>query len=115
MECFWRLYVKTESGQNCKYVHMDSRDIHKQGAALGTPGSQLGVSLSIMLSGPSWGSALPGLHAQALAAHLLGRGLHGAGDMPWQGQDLLVDGVQDPFRLREEGIFQLVGRGDPVA
>lgn len=36
------------------------------------------------------------LNPQALAAHLLGRSLDRAGDMPRQGQDLLVDGVQDP-------------------
>ncbi len=35
--------------------------------------------------------------------------------MSLQREDPLVDGVNDPGRLREEGIFQFVGRSDPVA
>ena len=35
--------------------------------------------------------------------------------MSLQGQDLFMDRIDDPFRLREEGIFQLISRCDPIA
>ena len=34
--------------------------------------------------------------------------------MALQGNDLGVDGVEDPAGLREEGVFQLVSGSDPV-
>ena len=48
------------------------------------------------------------LHALALVLELLAQGLVRGAHMALERHDLGVDGVEDPGRLREEGLFQLV-------
>ena len=50
-----------------------------------------------------------------IALQDLTRRLNGRRLMPGKRQDALVDRVEYPLLLREEGFLQLGGRGDPVA
>ena len=49
------------------------------------------------------------------ASDLFGLGKVARRNVPGQRNDLLVDDVDEAVHLREESVFELVGRRDPVA
>ena len=49
------------------------------------------------------------------ASDLFGLGEVARRNVPGQRNDLLVDDVDEAVHLREESVFQLIGRRDPVA
>ena len=55
------------------------------------------------------------LYAQPVSVHNRTQPVVGGRLMAGQRQDTLVDCVEYPLSLREEGVFQFGSRGDPVA
>src|ERR1039458_4050198 len=61
------------------------------------------------------GREMPELDPCGTTPQLVGIGAVAGGGVAFERQDVLVDGVNDVHREGEEGVFDFVGRGDPVA